>query len=53
MSPGYVQQMQNAAKAKKDPWKGTLPAKYASIQDSGLVRTVTESGTNEFDFDLN
>lgn len=53
MSPDYIKQMQNAAKAKKEPVKGSLPAKYASIKDSGLVRTVTESGPNEFDFDLN
>jgi hypothetical protein len=53
MSPDYIKQMQNAAKAKKDPAKGDLPAKYASIKDSGLVRTVTASGPNDFDFDLN
>jgi hypothetical protein len=53
MSPDYIKQMQNASKAKKEPVKGALPAKYASIKDSGLVRTVTESGPNEFDFDLN
>ena len=53
LSPDYIKQMQNVSKGSKDPAKGALPAKYASIKDSGLVRTVTASGPNEFDFDLN
>jgi hypothetical protein len=57
MSPEYIAAMKNVAKPPKEvkglPVKGALPAKYASVKDSGLVRTVTSSGPNEFDFDLN
>jgi hypothetical protein len=53
LSPDYIKQMQATMKPKKDPVKGSLPAKYASVKDSGLIRTVTASGPNEFDFDLN
>ncbi len=52
MSPEYIASMKNAAKPPKEA-KGALPAKYASIKDSGLIRTVTASGPNDFDFDLN
>lgn len=52
MSPEYIASMKNAAKPPKEV-KGLLPAKYASVKESGLVRTVTASGPNEFDFDLN
>lgn len=52
MSADYIKQMQNVSKPKKDPVKGVLPAKYGNVKDSGLIRTVTASGQNEFDFDL-
>jgi hypothetical protein len=52
MSPEYIASMKNAAKPPKEV-KGALPAKYASVKESGLIRTVTASGPNEFDFDLN
>lgn len=52
MSPDYIASMKNASKPPKEV-KGLLPAKYANVKDSGLVRTVTASGPNEFDFDLN
>ena len=52
MSPEYIASMKNAAKPTKQV-KGLLPAKYANVKESGLVRTVTASGPNEFDFDLN
>lgn len=52
MSPEYIASMKNAAKPPKEV-KGLLPAKYANVKESGLVRTITASGPNEFDFDLN
>lgn len=52
MSPEYIASMKNTAKPPKEV-KGLLPAKYANVKESGLVRTITASGPNEFDFDLN
>jgi len=52
MTPEYIAAMKNASKPTKEV-KGLLPAKYANVKDSGLIRTVTTSGPNEFDFDLN
>ena len=43
--------MMHSASKKKDA-TSLLPEKYASSNDSDLTATVTESGQNEFSFDL-
>lgn len=53
MGEDYAAMMDNAATAAaKNEINTTLPKKYATTDKSGLNRTVGESGSNHFEFDL-
>ncbi len=53
-NPGaaYTKQMADAASGKSTAGESELPAKYADPKESGLRRTVTDQGPNEFNFEL-